>query len=313
MFLSVKADDIKVIFWRDSNGYPVDCNIYHPKYGYHGYIDNHMEAPVAMFTSTNYKDYKSDQWVHCVHDLQVLCVHPDGIFTNKDGLEVFKIEDSFSNSRIAENESDFSKIYDREFKERKLDDNTCNHQIFRAQIIKHVEKLIELHISNRDFDSSMEIDLLAKAKMFMDYVKSLHDGQAVSVDDIQDQYIEEGNEVRYLLHPNIIHTFWEQFNDKIWRHLEYTTFLSCFDLNNPPTAKIIYERGMQTLFVYFLSKIDNNIGEKVNDKIALVNFGIKNYRQLKDQSKGSSAKRNDKRTIDKWFRLHSNDTSVSVL
>lgn len=61
-FLSVPAPDIlhRNAFWHNENGNPIDCNIYHPKYGYRGFETNTNEQVIASFQPvTGYKDEKS--------------------------------------------------------------------------------------------------------------------------------------------------------------------------------------------------------------------------------------------------------------
>ncbi|MCC8426586.1 hypothetical protein [Mucilaginibacter sp. UR6-11] len=61
-----------------------------------------------------------------------------------------------------------------------------------------------------------------------------------------------------------------------FNNLSDVEFITCFDIANTPTVKPIFINSNQNVFTYALSLIDG-----INSKIALSNFGIKNFDQMK--------------------------------
>lgn len=83
-------------------GQSIDCNIYHPKYG--------KQYEANFFNSVHYTDSKTGKKITCLHYFEILCVHENDIYTNKEGVQIFKKDVSFPKSKKAETGNDFKII-----------------------------------------------------------------------------------------------------------------------------------------------------------------------------------------------------------
>jgi len=171
-FLTVQAPDklIKDAFLHDSEGNPIDCNIYHPKYGYKGFVTDIGKQIVTMWNPTIYTDPKINKEVYCIECLNLTCIHPDGKLTNKDGVTVIFVDFVLHNqTRQAETEQDFKEIYDKLFLEKRIENTPKKHRLFKAELLNHVEKLISLYKKKHEFET-IDLSLLSIAKDFIQYL-----------------------------------------------------------------------------------------------------------------------------------------------
>ncbi len=148
-FLSVPAPDVlhKNAFLHDENDLPIDCNIYHPKYGYAGFKTYSKDIVAASFTTRHsYKDYDTGETIYAPYYQEMVC-SADGInFTNKDCKKVIKVDYLQTHlKRLAENEQDFEVIYQREFDSKKLSDTPEIRNVFCHELISHIQYLIKQH------------------------------------------------------------------------------------------------------------------------------------------------------------------------
>jgi hypothetical protein len=86
-------------------------------------------------------------------------------------------------------------------------------------------------------------------------------------------------ETNYCIPEKTITELHRILNGVIIESMDCADFMKCFDLNNKPQIAPLYITGKQNLMTYTLSLI-----EGVNDKIALSNFGIPNYYQMKKRA-----------------------------
>ncbi len=176
-FLSVPAPDIlhKNAFRHDEKDKPVECNIYHPKYGYPGFETHTKEVVVTSFNPiTVYQDESTGKYVHCRYYQQLVCTADEVNFSNKDGEKVIKVDYLQSNqTRLAENNQDFELIYQREFASKKLTDTPEIRTVFCKELITHIQELIELHEKRTSYKDGRDIKVLALANEFIDYLNRL--------------------------------------------------------------------------------------------------------------------------------------------
>lgn len=175
-FLSVPAPNIlhKNAFWHNENNEPIDCNIYHPKYGrYPGFETATKEVIVTSFNPvTIYQDSKTGKYVYCKYDLQMLCIVDEKNFINKDGKKVIKVDYlQTSNTRLAESEQDFELIYKREFESKTLIDTTETRKVFNQELINYVNGLTALHKARSTY-KDIDINTLSLADRFIAYLNN---------------------------------------------------------------------------------------------------------------------------------------------
>ncbi len=173
-FLSVPAPDIvhEHAFLHDLHNQPVECNIYHHKYGYKGFETKSLEPIVTSFLPvTSYQDPISGKYVYCQYYLPMLCTADEVSFFNKDGLQVIKVPFVQTNQRRhATNVADFRLICDREFTAKSLSDTPSVRLAFFEELHHHTLKLIELHRAKMQYSSGLDIALLALAQEFINYL-----------------------------------------------------------------------------------------------------------------------------------------------
>jgi hypothetical protein len=175
-FLSVPDVDLVIenAFWHDENDEPIDCNIYHPKYGYPGFKTYSQDIIAASFGARySYKDYETRETIYAPYYLQVLCVDEEGNFTNKDGKKVVKGPYTQTHrKRLADSDTDFETILQREFQAKELGSNPETKAVFRTEIQNHVQELIELHKTNSSYaKGTRDINVLALADRFLKFLK----------------------------------------------------------------------------------------------------------------------------------------------
>lgn len=175
-FLSVPDADLVIenAFWHDESDKPIDCNIYHPKYGYPGFKTYSQDIIAASFgTRYSYKDYDTSEIIYAPYYLQVLCVDQEGNFTNRDGKKVVKVPYTQTHrKRLANTDADFETILRREFQAKELGNHPETKAVFRTEVQHHVQELIELHKANSSYaQGTRDINLLALAERFFKFLK----------------------------------------------------------------------------------------------------------------------------------------------
>jgi hypothetical protein len=83
-------------------------------------------------------------------------------------------------------------------------------------------------------------------------------------------------EIKYCIPVKTITELHSTLNGVIIESIDCADFMKCFDVNNKPQIALRYINRNQNLMTYALSLI---LG--VNKKVALSNFGIKNFDQMK--------------------------------
>lgn len=181
-FLYVPAPDLVhegAFYWHDENDKPIDCNVYHPKYGYPGFKTYSNDIVAAGFgTRYSYKDYNTRETIYAPYYQQMLC-SADGLnFTNKDGKKVVKVPVPPSpQRRLAENETDFEAIWQREFEARTKEFTAINLRntaeaiaSIKSGIKNHVEDLKNLHKAKCKYEE-LNHEVLASADRFLNYLQ----------------------------------------------------------------------------------------------------------------------------------------------
>lgn len=177
--LSVNVPDLDAgFFGHDKDGQPIDCNIYHPKYGYRGFLADSRDIIPSFSECTVYRDDKTGKHVYCRYCLPMLCEHEDGHFTNKDGDEVVKAEVIFGGQkRLAEGEADFAEIFCRELAANGLTDvPATKRDVFVTELREYVTTLIQLHRDNAQYGKGRKIALIELANEFLTYLNKLQVG-----------------------------------------------------------------------------------------------------------------------------------------
>lgn len=173
-FLTVPAPDVlhENAFWHDENDLPIDCNIYHHKYGYKGFETTTKEPIVTSFQPvTVYTDERTGKYIYCQYYWPMLCLD-EGTFYNKDGEKVIKVNWTQTNQkRLAENEQDFSAICQREFEKQKLTETPETKRRFYLELINHTKELIELHEKRSNYKDGRDINVLGLADRFISFVQ----------------------------------------------------------------------------------------------------------------------------------------------
>jgi len=82
----------------------------------------------------------------------------------------------------------------------------------------------------------------------------------------------------YIIDISKINKSYTLFNKVLFDEMPFIEYLSCFNLDFPEPKHPNFKDNQGVKFVYFLSKIEDL---KVNDKIALNRFGLKNYKTRK--------------------------------
>ena len=182
-FLEVKAPDrhYKDAFLHDDEDNPIDCNIYHPKYGFYGNKSErwegwrgfvtHEKGNIMSSCTLIYDDPRTRQKVYCYHSYPVLCLHDNGSLTNKDGETVKNVDYNQTNlTRSAIDKNDFAEIYAREFIRSELIDTPINHKTLKETLIIHVNHLIKLHQDDRAYGRTLSLPIIAKAQEFLNWL-----------------------------------------------------------------------------------------------------------------------------------------------
>lgn len=208
-FFEVKAPDVvyKDAFLHGIDDKSIDCNIYHPKYNdKYGYLTTSENIMISGYMHV-YKCPDTRQNVVCrIKPLSVLCVHEDGIYTNKDGSTVVKVDWVQRNrTRQAESEDDFSEIYLREFTNSKLLDLPTHHEVLKETIKSHVQNLIELHQKDREYGNTLDLPMIAKANEFLKWLLDYH-MPAIVIDGI-------------LFSPSKVSLIHKKYNDIIFSNV----------------------------------------------------------------------------------------------
>lgn len=167
-FFWIDAPDIlhKNAFWHDENNVPIDCNIYHPKYGYPGLITDTKDIVLTSFSNVIiYQDERSGKYIHCKYCQQILCTPDEVNFTNKDGEKVLKIEYLQKyQKRMAETEQDFELIYQRELTKSGITD----HKFFKSfllEIVSAKEEEYKASLTNEEKEKDAKtLELFYKFK-----------------------------------------------------------------------------------------------------------------------------------------------------
>lgn len=179
-FLKVPAPDVveKDAFWHDQNDEPIDCNPYHPKYGYPGFEANTQDVLVTSFNPVTVYKGDNGKYVYCRYSWGILCIDEEGNYTNKDGKKVVKVDWVRTNqTRLAESEADFETILQRELNAKKqgftieqLADAAETVAEIKSQVANYVEELKKLH---KEKSSYIELDseVLTLAGMFLSFLR----------------------------------------------------------------------------------------------------------------------------------------------
>ncbi len=176
-FLEVKAPDkvIENAFLHDLQGNSIDCNIYHPKYGYRGFCTYETKPIVASFSNVNiYEDPMTGQKVYSPYrPFDLLCIHDDGKLTNKDGIEVKYVSFVLHNQkRLAENENDFQEIFDYWFQKKELNPQKQQDIMICAKfLISEVNRLQQQHEQGTNRDS-VDLTLISLSNEFISFLES---------------------------------------------------------------------------------------------------------------------------------------------
>ena len=237
--LSVKDEDRIDKFWHNEKGESIDCN-----------ISNSYYCPV-------------------------LCLHEDGTFTNKNGIKIVKEIVSSPQTKRAESKEDFKEIYNREFKARKIKDTERVHKEFKDKLLIEVKKLIGLHEENRDFNSSLDIELISKANEFIEYlIETDKEDPSIAPPQIETQLEIEQPKPAISRTKEIIISELETLDKNVgWGYAftsetDYNTFLNLltnfFEYNSytlPKTA-IRLKIGCKTKLAITLNVIYKQLSEK---------------------------------------------------
>ena len=87
-------------------------------------------------------------------------------------------------------------------------------------------------------------------------------------------------ETNYCIPEKTITELHRILNGVIIESIDCADFMKCFDINNKPLILPRYINRKQNLMTYTLSLI-SDVNKGVNEKVALSNFGIKNFDQMK--------------------------------
>ena len=174
-FLKVKAPDRveEKAFIHDLNDNPIDCNIYHPKYGYRGFVTDETRHIIASFNPIIYNDPNTNQKVYCsIEPLVILCEDENGKLSNKDGVEVKWVSFTLSNQKkLAEDENDFQEIFDYWFKEKNLNpEHQEDYTICAEFLINEVTLLQEQHLGHTN-RIDKDLNLISLSNRFIKFLK----------------------------------------------------------------------------------------------------------------------------------------------
>ena len=113
--------------------------------------------------------------------------HEDGddlYYTNEKGerFNVVKREDLIltNEKRLAKDEEDFRFIFSREFPGEKIDETEKNFDLFKEQLVSHIERLIALHEEHSSFDK-LDWESLSVAKRFLEFLKDVNQDPEVKL------------------------------------------------------------------------------------------------------------------------------------
>lgn len=179
--LQVKGPDIEGFFWVNKEGQEIDCNIYHPKYGYRGYIaDKLPPGRPVIWQGTRYEDPQTGRDVVCINYLEVLCLHSCGKFTNKDGVEILKKLFSSPTTRTAQTVDDLKQIFEREFIKTGLKGTHKSEALFARHLIEETDRCIELHKVVFPEPLKQDIALLLIAEEFKEWLLTIEHGERLA-------------------------------------------------------------------------------------------------------------------------------------
>lgn len=155
--------------WHDMDGESIDCNIYHPKYGYEGHMADSYRFVSTSYNPTAYQDPKTGRWIWCKDHLPLLCQHEDGTFTNKDGQQVVKKTLVWSNQkRLATNSSvDFKEIFERE----SIKKGVPPTDILSRELTDHVQKMLQVYKDGVSY-ANRDIHLVSLAEGFIEFLNT---------------------------------------------------------------------------------------------------------------------------------------------
>ncbi|MBO0938203.1 hypothetical protein J2I47_16745 [Fibrella sp. HMF5335] len=96
----------------------------------------------------------------------------DGTITDQDGMPLKGIPYTLSNQKrlaIKDDPTDFFEIFQRELQSRGLIDKVFTHGLFKIELTKEINRLIELHKSRATYQR-INIEVLALAVSFLEYL-----------------------------------------------------------------------------------------------------------------------------------------------
>jgi len=158
-FFSLPDGETKGFFYKDKDGQSIDCNIYHPKYG--------KQYEATLFKSVHYEDARTGKKITCLNCFEILCVDENDIYTNKDGVQIFKKEVSFAKSKIAETEKDFEIIYKKELEKS----GSTDEAFFKSHLLEIVtlkEQEYRQALSNKEKETQAQtLELFYRFKRWL--------------------------------------------------------------------------------------------------------------------------------------------------
>ena len=158
-------------FYHDIADNPVNCNIYHPKYGYPGFVQDSYSFVLTSYNPTIYKDPQTNQTVYCRYYLEVLCLHEDGTYFNKDGHQIVMVPFTLSGqTRPASNDADLEEIYQRELSKKGLANKGEEYSLLlKAELIEHTQELVRLYKELFSY-TDRDLNLILLADKFICYL-----------------------------------------------------------------------------------------------------------------------------------------------
>src|SRR5579872_6589535 len=93
----------------------------------------------------------------------------EGNETSDPEKVVRKEAEQFPRWRIAKTSQEFRLVYDHEFARTGLEISDENHALFIRKLQKHVNELIEKHVSNREYTTT-DFQILSVAESFLNYL-----------------------------------------------------------------------------------------------------------------------------------------------
>ena len=174
-FLQVSEPDrvFKNAFIHDLQGNPIDCNIYHPKYGYQGFLTYDERLIVTSFNPNyGYKCLLTHQYIYSPYNsFNLTCIYEDGRLTNKDGIEVEFTDFVMHNQTRLAREEDFEEIWKYWLIEKNLDPLSESIAGLRKFLIDKTMSLQKLHEESAD-DKQLDLNLTALSEIFIKFLTS---------------------------------------------------------------------------------------------------------------------------------------------